>query len=350
MDSRSDVLALTSVVNIAYCTGFEGVFDDEPAHVALVSDTELVLLTDSRYAETIRQAAVGSAWRIELVTAPMATAVGEYLAASRARILAIEASTPHSRFQALAGAFAGDVVEATDWVEEIRTVKDANELAAIARSQELTDRAFDHLLAEEVLRLGVAERDIALELEFFMRREGSDGVAFPPIVASGPNAALPHAIPGTRRLETGDFVVLDFGARVGGYCADMTRTVVIGSASERQRTIYGVVRAANAAGESALRAGVTAREVDAAARSVIAGAGLAEYFGHGLGHGVGREIHELPKIGPRIESSIPAGAVVTVEPGIYIPGFGGVRIESLAVVQQGGARVLTRSTTDLLEL
>lgn len=347
---RADAIALTAVVNIAYCTGFEGVFDEEPAHVALVSADDSILFTDARYFETIREAAVGSQWQVRLVTNSLVAAVRDYLATLSARTLAVETSMPHSQFRALSDAFVGDVVEANDWVEEIRAVKDESELAAVGRAQELTDRAFDHILAEGILRVGVAERDVALELEFFMRREGSEGVAFPPIVASGPNSALPHAIAGQRLLEVGDLVVLDFGARVGGYCADMTRTVVIGSANDRQRTMYETVRAANSAGEAAVRAGATGREIDSAARSVIAEAGFGDYFGHGLGHGVGREVHELPKIGPRVESKVPAGAVVTIEPGIYIPGFGGVRIESLAVVEEAGVRVLTRSTTDLLEL
>jgi Xaa-Pro aminopeptidase len=144
--------------------------------------------------------------------------------------------------------------------------------------------------------------------------------------------------------------VLDFGARLGGYCADMTRTVVIGKATDRHREIYGVVLAANEAGRAAVRAGIPGREIDAAARAVIVDAGFGEYFGHGLGHGVGLEVHELPGVGPRSEGIVPAGAVVTIEPGVYIPGFGGVRIEDLAVVESAGPRVLTRSTKDLLEL
>ncbi|MDR3685741.1 MAG: M24 family metallopeptidase, partial [Coriobacteriia bacterium] len=219
----------------------------------------------------------------------------------------------------------------------------------IDAAQQITDAAFDHLLAG-VLRPGVSERDVALELEFFMRRAGSQGVAFDPIVASGPNAAKPHANPSERLLTEGDFVVLDFGARVGGYCADMTRTVVIGSSSDRHREIYDAVLTANAAGTAAVCPERTGSEIDRAAREVIAQRGFGEYFGHGLGHGVGLEIHELPGLGPRSELRVPLGSVVTVEPGIYVPGFGGVRIEDLVVVDESGARVLTRSTKDLLEL
>jgi Xaa-Pro aminopeptidase len=348
-EQNSDALVLTDVVNIAYCTGFLGVFDDEPAHVALISATRAILFTDSRYYEALQHAAAGSRWQVRLVSGWLIPGVAEELASISARRIQLEASMPHSRFRAFSDAVDAEVVEAIGWVETLRAVKNTEEIAAVDAAQTLTDRAFDYLM-EGVVRLGATERQIALALEFFMRREGSEGVAFAPIVASGPNSALPHAVPGERVLAAGDFVVLDFGARLRGYCADMTRTVVIGSASQRQREVYDVVLAANAAAEAAVRPGVVGRDIDAAARSVIAESGFADYFGHGLGHGVGREVHELPSVGPRSEVPVEAGAVITIEPGIYIPGFGGVRIENLAVVEGAGARVLTRSTTDLLEL
>ena len=346
---NADALALTDVINIGYCTGFIGVLDDEPAHVALITGTQSIIFTDSRYYEAMHHAAEGSPWHVQLVDGWLVPAVADELAATGARRVAIESSMPHSRFAAFADAVDAEVIEAAGWVEVLRAVKAAGEIGAIDAAQELTDRAFAHLLGG-MLRAGATERQIALELEFFMRREGSEGVAFPPIVASGPNSALPHALPGERALAKGDFVVLDFGARLGGYCADMTRTVVIGSASDRQREVYDAVLAANVAGTAAARAGLAGRDIDAAARSVIAERGFGEYFGHGVGHGVGREVHELPRVGPRSEAPVEAGAVITIEPGIYIPGFGGVRIENLAVVEEGGVRVLTRSSMDLLEL
>ncbi len=183
-----------------------------------------------------------------------------------------------------------------------------------------------------------------------MRLHGSEGVAFPPIVASGPKSALPHAHPGSRKIARGDFLKMDFGARVGGYCSDMTRTVAIGVASARQREIYETVLAANLAGIAAVRPGLAGREIDAVARAVIDAAGFAENFGHGLGHGVGLEVHELPGLGARSTAAVPLGSVVTIEPGVYVPGFGGVRIEDLVVVEAAGARVLTRSTKELIEL
>lgn len=344
-----DALALTDVVNIGYCTGFSGVFDDEPAHVALVTPSEATIFTDSRYYEALREASEGSAWQVRLATSWLVSALAEDLSARGLGRVALESSMPHARFRAFVEALDAEVIEADGWVEVLRAVKDAEEVARIEAAQQLTDRAFAHLLGG-VVRAGATEREIALELEFFMRREGSEGVAFPPIVASGPNSALPHALPGPRVLARGDFVVLDFGARLGGYCADMTRTVVIGSASERHREIYDAVLTANGAGEAAVKPGRAGNVIDAAARSVIDERGFGDYFGHGLGHGVGREVHELPRVGPRSEVPVEVGNVITIEPGIYIPGFGGVRIENLAVVEDAGARVLTRSATDLLEL
>ena len=343
-----DAIALTSVPNIAYCTAFPGVFDAEAAHIALVGQAGAVIFTDSRYYEALTTAAAGTEWEVRLVRESLADAVAEGLRGDATARVAVETSLPHARFVALAKALQAEVVEATGWVEALRAVKDSAELASIEAAQALTDRAFDHVLGS--VRAGVTERTIALELEFFMRKQGSEGVAFPPIVASGPNSALPHAVPGDRVLADGDFVVLDFGARLGGYCADMTRTVVIGKATDRHREIYDAVLAANAAGTAAVLPGLSGRQIDSAARAVIAEHGFAEFFGHGLGHGVGLEIHEQPSIGPRAEGPVAAGAVITIEPGIYIPGFGGARIEDLAVVEVAGARVLTRSTKDLIEL
>jgi Xaa-Pro aminopeptidase len=337
------------VPNIAYCTAFGGVFDEEPAHIALVTQTSTVIITDSRYLEALSSAAIDSDWRVVIARTTLAEALVEELASAGVAGVALETSAAYSRFRSLESAIGIPVAECDGWVEQLRQVKDAGEIARIEAAQQLTDAAFDHLVGG-VLRAGALERDVALELEFFMRRAGSEGVAFAPIVASGPNSARPHATPSERALSDGDFVVLDFGARVGGYCADMTRTVVIGSASERHREIYEAVLAANAAGAAAVRADSLGSEIDAAARAVIVERGFGEYFGHGLGHGVGREVHELPGLGPRSTAPVPLGSVVTIEPGIYVPGFGGVRIEDLATVEAGGARVLTRSTKSLLEL
>jgi Xaa-Pro aminopeptidase len=260
----------------------------------------------------------------------------------------VEDSVSHRRFGYLDRTCEAELVATQDLVEELRRVKEPAEVERIAAAQELTDAAFDHVLG--VVRSGMTEREIALALEFHMRERGSEGVAFPPIVASGPNSARPHATVSDRRLQHGDFVVLDFGARVGGYCADMTRTLVVGKASDEQRQLYDAVYEANRAGTAAIRAGVLGKDADAAAREVLEGRGLGDLFTHGLGHGVGLEVHELPGVGPRGEKELPAGSVVTVEPGAYEAERGGVRIEDLVVVEEGGCRVLTRSPKDLIEI
>lgn len=345
----ADAIVIASVPNLVYCTGFGGAFDEESAHLGLVSECGAVLITDSRYFEAFQRAASGSEWRVACATETLTSAIVDEVGGARFDRVAVETTLPHARFRALEAALECEVLGATGWVEGIRVAKDESELVSIKAAQKLTEAAFDYVL-ENVVGAGVTEREIALELEFFMRRAGSEGVAFTPIVASGPNSALPHAVPSERTLRAGDFVVLDFGARVGGYCADMTRTIVVGRASDRQREVYSAVEAANRDATAALRAQMTGAELDAVARRTLEKAGLAQYFGHGLGHGVGLEVHELPRVGPRADGPIPAGAVITIEPGVYIPEFGGVRIENLAVVNESGAEVLTRLDTALLEV
>jgi Xaa-Pro aminopeptidase len=339
---------LVDPANIAYATAFEGVFDDEPAFVAVVESDSATIYTDSRYAEVLSAAAEGSPWQVVVPTDDLLAVALKELADGGVRDVGLESTLSFARFDAARKQFDGATTPISGWVEGLRAVKDDSEIACIVRAQALADRAFDHILGR--LAPGARERDIALELEFFIRGEGSEGVAFPPIVASGPNSALPHARPGERVLSDGDLVVLDFGARIGGYCSDMTRTVVIGKASDEQRSMYEAVLAANLAGLDAVRSGASGRHVDRIAREVIAERGYAERFGHSLGHGVGLEVHERPNVGPKSEDDLVAGNVVTVEPGVYIPGLGGVRIEDLVVVQEGRSRILTASTKDLLEL
>jgi Xaa-Pro aminopeptidase len=196
----------------------------------------------------------------------------------------------------------------------------------------------------------MTELALAGVLERALREEGSEGFPFETIVASGPRSALPHARAGTREVQRGDFLLLDFGAIVGGYCADVTRTVVLGGADERQREIYDVVRCANAIASAQVRAGMKGRDGDALARDYIHGRGHGEAFGHGLGHGLGLEVHEAPRLSRTAEAVLPPGAVVTIEPGIYLPGWGGVRIEDDVYLAPTGPVVLTHFTRDLLEL
>lgn len=341
-------MVVSDPINVAYLTGFMGVFDEEDAHAAVVTEDSLVLYTDGRYAEAAREAASCTEWKVVTPARNMYATLCSDLVRDGIGAIAIEESVPYGRFRFVSREFDGNVVAVDQWVEEIRQVKDADEIECIADAQRLTDQAFSHVLG--LLKPGVSERDIALEIEVFMRRNGSDGVAFAPIVASGPNSSRPHAKVTDRVVEPGDFVKLDFGARVRGYCADMTRTVVVGAASERQREIYAAVLAANLAGIGAVSAGLPGSDIDAAARAVLIERGFGDLFTHGLGHGVGLEVHELPHVGPRGKKSVRAGSVMTVEPGVYEPGLGGVRIEDLVVVEETGPRVLTSSTKELIEV
>ncbi len=341
-----DGIAITDPVNVAYITGFERVFDTEWAHVALVTAEYAWLVTDNRYAEAARVAADGSEW--EVVTAKVnVVETAAQLAGTEAHI-AVEDTVTVRSLDGLRKAFGEQTLVAREWVEALRAIKDDAEIVRVDAAQQLTDAAFTYIL--ERIRPGVTEAELALDLEFFMRKGGSDGLAFVPIVAGGPNSALPHAKITQRAFQEGDFVKLDFGAKVDGYCADMTRTVVLGTASEKQRAYYDAVLAANLAGIAAVAPGVAGRDVDAAARAVIDGRDFGSLFTHGLGHGVGLEVHEAPSVGPRSEDTLGAGHIITVEPGVYEPGFGGVRIEDLVVVVDGGSRVLARSPKDLIEL
>lgn len=344
----ADAALVLDPANMRYLTCFDGVFDEMISAVVVVTHTASRFYTDSRYIEAARTAAAGTPWDVRQQRESLLPEVCADLHADGTTTLAVESTVSHARFMAISDLFHGDVVASEQWVESLRAVKDAGEIEACAKAAALTDRAFDHVLG--VIRPGMREIDVALELEMFMRRNGSEGLAFEPIVASGPNSSRPHAGITTRVIVEGDLLTMDFGARVDGYCADMTRTVVIGRADDEQRRIYAAVLAANMAGLEAVRAGTAASDVDAAARVELRAAGLEAYFGHGLGHGVGLRVHETPNLNPRSKDVLRAGEVVTIEPGVYLPGFGGVRIEDLVMVREGGHRLLSHSTKDLIEI
>ena len=224
-------------------------------------------------------------------------------------------------------------------VEEMREVKDDQEIRALEASAGLISAVLDELIAG--LKPGLTERQIAWEIHGLTHASGADDLAFPPIVASGPNGALPHAVPTDRRLESGEPIVLDVGIKLNGYCSDMTRTIFLGDPSPEFRDIYITVRKAQLAALQEIRPGVVSNQPDAIARKVISEAGFGEYFGHALGHGVGLATHEQPRLSPRDPVKLKKGMVVTVEPGIYIPGKGGVRLEEMIVIEDDGPRILT---------
>lgn len=340
---------LSDVANMRYMTAFTSVFDPGIAACAVIGADFARFYTDSRYIEAAQTAAAGSFWDVRLQRESIFTDACEDLKADGITEVCMESSVPHSRFVFVSERFEGRVVLCDQWVQGLREVKDADELMWARRAATLTDDALDHVLG--IIRPGMREIDVALELEVYMRSNGSEGLAFEPIVASGPNSSKPHAGISLREIEPGDFLTMDLGARMGGYCADLTRTVVVGAkATPRQREIYDAVLAANEAGLAACRAGVEARSVDAAARELLTARGFGEYFGHSLGHGVGLEVHENPRLAPKSDEILRTGQLVTIEPGVYLPGFGGVRIEDLVAVEEGGCAILSHARKELIEI
>jgi Xaa-Pro aminopeptidase len=238
---------------------------------------------------------------------------------------------------------AVELVPAVDLIDELRIVKDPSELRALQAAIDILDEAFGHLA--RVVDVGMTEEQLAWELEAYLRTHGAQGISFDPITVGGPQAAIPHAIPSQRRFQASEPIVIDIGARQDYYCSDMTRTICLGPVPDRLAEIYGIVQEAQEAAERAIRPGMTGREADAIARDAIAAHGHGEQFGHGTGHGIGLEVHELPWLSPtpRGELVLRPGMVFSVEPGIYLPDWGGVRIEDLVLLREGGCQVLCRS-------
>jgi Xaa-Pro aminopeptidase len=333
--SGLDAMLVTDLINVRYLSGFSG---SNGALLVFADDRVPVLATDGRY----RTQAAEQAPDLEIA---IERALGRYLVGQAAdggvHKLGFESNVVTvDGFDALSSeldARGGDteLARAAGTVEALREVKDAGELALLRLACEAADAALDDLVARGGLRPGRTEREVSRELEALMLDHGADGISFETIVAAGPNSAIPHHRPTDAVLAQGDFVKIDFGALVAGYHSDMTRTFVLGKAADWQLEIYQLVADAQRAGREALRPGAGLREVDGAARQLIADAGYGENFGHGLGHGVGLQIHEAPGIGATSAGTLLAGSVVTVEPGVYLPGRGGVRIEDTLVVAGG---------------
>ncbi|GFG76154.1 X-Pro dipeptidase [Mycobacterium botniense] len=321
-------MLVTDLVNVCYLSGFTG---SNAALLVFADERNPVLATDGRYRTQAGQQAPDLDLAID-------RACGRYLAGQAAaggvRRLGFESHVVTvDGFDALSeAAGATELVRASGTVEALREVKDPGEVALLRRACEAADAALTDLVAHGGLRPGRTERDVTRELESLMFDHGADGVSFETIVAAGANSAIPHHRPTDAELAPGDFVKIDFGALVGGYHSDMTRTFVLERAADWQRELYQLVAAAQRAGREALRPGACLRDVDGAARRVIDDAGYGEHFSHGLGHGVGLQIHEAPGISAAAAGTLRAGSVVTVEPGVYLPGRGGVRIEDTLVV------------------
>lgn len=339
-----DALLVWHLPNVRYLSGFSG-----SSGVLVLGGQAAVLVIDGRYSEQ----AAREAPDVERRTSPDGyTAAALEAATAFGRRIGFEADAIRfSEWERLRDAGPRlELVATTGIVEALRAVKDAEEQALIAAAQGAADLAFDDVLMGGGLREGAAERDVALALEVAMRRAGAEALAFEPIVAFGENGAEPHHRPSGRELRRGDLVTADFGAAIGGYRSDMTRTIAFGDPSPRLREVYDVVAAAQATGVAAVSDGVVAADVDAAARGVIAEAGYADAFAHPVGHGVGLEIHEAPIMRASCRSVLRVGAVVTVEPGVYLAGVGGVRIEDTVEITTGGRRVVPRTTKELIVL
>lgn len=233
-------------------------------------------------------------------------------------------------------------------INAFRAQKEPWELALMEKAQAITDRAFSEILTR--IHVGMTEKALCAELIYCLYKNGADGLSFDPIVVSGPNTSMPHGVPGDRKIQAGDFITMDFGVLYQGYCSDMTRTVAVGYATEEMKRVYQTVLNAQKAGIAASKAGVTGSQVDGAARKVIADAGYGDYFGHGYGHSLGLEIHEAPNCNPSGNAPMPAGAVCSAEPGIYLPGKFGVRIEDVVIFQANGCRDITGSPRELIVL
>ena len=231
-------------------------------------------------------------------------------------------------------------------INGFRGVKEEWELDRMRKAQEITDKAFADVLPR--IKVGMTELELQAELIYCLYKNGGQGLSFDPIVVSGPNTSLPHGVAGERKIQEGDFVTMDFGVLYQGYCSDMTRTVAVGYATEEMKKVYETVAAAQLAGIAATKAGVIGKEIDGAARKVITDAGYGEYFGHGYGHSLGLEIHEVPNPNPGNPDPMPAGAVCSAEPGIYLPGKFGVRIEDVTIVKEDGVEIITRSPKNLI--
>ena len=342
-DYGLDAMLITSAPGEFYAVGFHG------EGVALVTTKGNYYYTDSRYIEAAQRqitdcevslppAGLGYPKTIQSLVEKLSLSKvgfeGQYMSVDT-----------YERWKSVLSA---ELIPAGKLIEELRVVKDAEEIELMEAAQRITDEAFTKICA--FIQPGMSEIEIAARLQYEMLVAGAQRMSFDPIVASGPNGSMPHAIPGARKVQKGDFITMDFGCVVGGYCSDMTRTVALGEPTEEMKTVYATVLEAQKAGIAVAKGGVTGDVVHGAAADVIAAAGYGEYFGHGFGHSVGVEIHEDPRFSPAWKKPIPAGAVLSAEPGIYLPGKFGVRIEDVLVLEENGNRDITHSPKELIIL
>jgi len=338
-----DALLLTSPENRFYSTGFES-----SAGLALITPEKNYFFTDFRYIEAasgIDGFEVSMADSDRSYTAMINMVIEEHnikrLGYEDSRMSVFEHAKMRETLKA-------EMVPTGNAIFSARASKSDWELERMKKAQEISERALDDVLG--IIRPGLTEKEIAAELVYRMLKYGADNTSFDPIVVSGKNSSMPHGVPSAKKIEAGDFVTMDFGCIYQGYCSDMTRTVAVGHADGEMRKIYQIVLEAQLAGIAAARAGVYGRDVDAAARKVISDAGYGDYFGHGFGHSLGIEIHEPPRASTSETGTLPSGAVISAEPGIYLPGKFGVRIEDVLIIKDDGCENITKAKKDLIIL
>lgn len=345
LKSESEAVIISSEVNRFYFTGFAA-----SDGFLVITKSDSVFFTDSRYIEAAGNKI--SVCRTELFKSMKETLLPYFENNGITTLYTESENLTVSMFEGFKKAFPFCTVKALPETEEVmgakRSVKTELEVEKIVTAQRIAEKAFDHILG--YIKPGVTDKEIALELEYFMLRNGADGLSFETIAVSGKNSSMPHGVPTQKKVEDGDFITMDYGALFEGYHSDMTRTVAVGKISDEQKKVYDTVLNAQKASLEVLKPGLLCSDADKAARDVIAVAGYGEFFGHGTGHGVGVEIHELPSVSPRSGATLEPGNIVTVEPGIYLPGKFGVRIEDMALINENGSRNLTNAPKELIIL
>lgn len=341
--SANQAYLIISPENRRYLTSFPS-----SAGYLLITENEAVFLIDSRYIEAAKKAVSGCE---TVLLTDFSKQLAEYIEKLSVKTLLLEGESlsvsKAESIKKICGCEC-DFVKADKAISALRRIKNEDEKQKILAAQAIAEEAFENILG--FIKEGVTEQEIALNLDFFMLRNGAEDISFQTIAVSGKNSSMPHGVPSDKKVEKGDFITMDFGAVYDGYHSDMTRTVAVGEVSSKQAEIYETVLRAQKNSLDILKAGITCKAADAAARDVIKNAGYGEFFGHGTGHGVGIEIHEAPTLNPRSEEILRIGDIVTVEPGIYLPDEFGVRIEDMAFITENGCENLTKSPKNLIIL
>ena len=337
-----DAFLVTDLLNLRYLANFTGT-----TGIAIITQEEAVFVTDFRYVQQATKQAVG--FTLLQNKREIFTEINDYLIAHNIKTVGIEADEMSvSTYLRLQKLFEAEIITTQGLVEKIREIKDEEELARIKQACAITDEAFTHILT--FIKPGVTEIQVANEMERFLKEKGAEAMSFDTIVASGYRSAMPHGVASDKVIEYGDVVTLDFGCYYNGYSSDMTRTIAVGKIDPKLEEIYHIVLEAHEAVNKAAKAGMTGKQLDSIARDYITEKGYGDYFGHGLGHAVGLNVHELPGLNQRSEVPLEVNMVVTNEPGIYIDGLGGVRIEDDLIIQEDGVEIINRSPKHLIIL